>query len=115
MPRSWRVGIAAVALAAWSFERVEVQGLSMAPTYAPGDRLLLVRRYRAPRVGDLVALRDPRGGRRLVKRVAAVEGAMVRVAGDNWASSTDSRQFGPLPRAQLSHLVVRRYFKAPTP
>jgi len=44
----------------------------MEPTLAAGDRLL-VRRTQRPRRGDVVALRDPRDGHRvLVKRVAAL-------------------------------------------
>jgi signal peptidase I len=89
---------------------VVVVGTSMAPTYRPGDRLLLVRRLRRLRVGDLVAFDDPRGsGRRLVKRVQVVRGDLVNVVGDNVTSSTDSRDFGPVPASVIRHLVIRRY------
>src|SRR5579863_4076563 len=51
--------------------RVVVEGTSMLPTLAPGDRLVLVRCAR-PAPGDLVAVPDPRDPARvLVKRVAA--------------------------------------------
>ena len=106
---SWPIALAAAACA-WAFDRVEVHGTSMSPTFEPGDRLLLVRRLRRLRPGDLVALDDPRGtGDRLVKRVAAVRGDEVEVAGDNAPSSTDSRAFGAVPLASIRHLVVRRY------
>ena len=76
--------------------RVVVEGGSMRPVLEPGDRLLLVRRRRYP-PGAVVAVADPRDGRLLVKRVAAVtpEGRLV-VAGDEPEASTDSRTFGPV-------------------
>jgi len=111
-----RVALAAAGLAAWAFERVEVNGMSMSPTFEPGDRLLLVRRFRALRPGDLVAFDDPRGtGRRLVKRVAAVTDGGIEVAGDNAGASTDSREFGVVPAGSISHLVLRRYGSAASP
>jgi len=89
--------------------RVAVEGRSMRPTLEPGDRLLLVRR-RTYRPGAIVALVDPRDGRLLVKRVAAVtdDGRLV-VAGDDPAASTDSRTFGPVPRALVRGQAVHRY------
>lgn len=87
--------------------RVEVQGESMRPTLLPGDRLLVVRTLRRPRVGQLVVVGDPRApGRRLVKRVAAVEGRAAAVAGDNASASTDSAVFGPVV---VSARVLYRY------
>jgi nickel-type superoxide dismutase maturation protease len=106
---SWLL-VASVPLCRWAFDRIEVQGSSMEPTFAPGDRLLLVRRVRRVHLGDVVVLEDPRGsGRRLVKRVASVLGDEVAVLGDNPAASTDSRTFGSVPLASIHHLVVRRY------
>ena len=89
--------------------RVAVEGGSMRPALEPGDRLLLVRR-RAYRPGAVVAVADPRDGRLLVKRVAAVraDGRLV-VAGDDPAASTDSRTFGPIPPALVRGQAVRRY------
>jgi nickel-type superoxide dismutase maturation protease len=94
----------------WVFERVEVNGDSMAPTYLPGDRLLLVRRFRPLRAGDVVAFDDPRGSAgRIVKRVTSVSPGGVEVLGDNPGSSTDSRAFGPVPQRSVEYLVIRRY------
>ena len=90
--------------------RVRVTGDSMLPTLEPGDRLLCLPAWRL-RTGDLVAVRDPRdGGRLMVKRVTGVERAAVTVAGDNAAASTDSRAFGPVPRDLVVGRPAWRYF-----
>jgi nickel-type superoxide dismutase maturation protease len=108
--RLWLLASGVAVLCAWGLDRVEVVGSSMSPTFRHGDRLLLVRRLRRLREGDLVAFDDPRGtGRRLVKRVQSVQGDLVEVVGDNVASSTDSRDFGPVPVTSVRHLVAHRY------
>jgi len=87
----------------------------MAPTLLPGDRLL-VRRGVGPlratiRVGDLVAVVDPRRpDRTMVKRVAGFTAGGVIVHGDNAAASTDSRHFGPVDPAAVLGRVVYRYY-----
>jgi len=86
----------------------------MVPTLLPGDRVLVWRGIgplRPPiRVGDLVALGDPRAPDRLmVKRVAGVAGTEVFVGGDNQAASTDSRHFGPVSAAAIGGRVIYRY------
>jgi len=81
----------------------------MEPTLVGGDRILVLRR-RSPRVGDIVAVGDPRpGGRLLVKRVASVVGDQVDLEGDNPLSSTDSRDFGPVDRRAIVGRAVYRY------
>jgi len=103
------------ALSGWGLTRCEVDGLSMAPTLLPGDRLLLRRRLPGGRLrpGMLVAFADPRVGedRLLIKRVSAIDGEDVTVHGDNPAATTDSRQFGPIPRSSIDWVVVRRYLR----
>lgn len=94
--------------------RLRVTGESMVPTLVPGDRLLVVQGIGplrlAVRVGDLVALADPRDGRRImVKRVVGIAGGGIDVRGDNPAASTDSRHFGPVTPGHLRGRVVYRY------
>lgn len=96
--------------------RVEVTGASMQPAFDPGDRLVLLRGrgpWRAVRVGDVVALPDPRtrgrSPRMLVKRVAARNGSTVHVEGDNAAYSTDSRVFGAVDVGDIVGRAVYRY------
>ena len=104
-----RAGAAAGAVWRTCVCRVAVEGSSMMPTLAPGDRLLVVRLGR-PRPGDLVALRDPDDpARLLVKRIKARGPAGVEVRGDNEAASRDSRAVragGPFPAARKSRLPL---------
>jgi nickel-type superoxide dismutase maturation protease len=102
-----------------SVRRVEVAGDSMAPTFLPGERLVVVARPfgppSLPTAGAVVAVVDPRDpSRTLVKRVVAVDRDSGRfdVRGDNAAASTDSRAFGWVPRSSLVGRVVYRYAPA---
>lgn len=86
----------------------------MVPTLTPGDRVVVVRGLGpwrpAIRVGDLVALADPRDpGRTMIKRVVGFEADRVVVRGDNEPASTDSRHFGPVDAAGLRGRVIFRY------
>jgi nickel-type superoxide dismutase maturation protease len=106
------IGAAAVlALAALRrVDAVEVRGTSMAPSLLPGDRLLAIRIDGAPRVGEIVIAPDPRSpDRELVKRVAAVGPAGIRVRGDNRAATTDSETFGVLS-TRVRWRVLARYW-----
>ncbi len=93
--------------------RFRVEGDSMVPAFRPGDRLLVNRLayvLRGPRPGDVVVLRDPEvGGRLLLKRVAAVEGGRYVVLGDNADGSRDSRTFGPVRRGDIVGKALFRY------
>lgn len=92
-----------------STKRVVVTGGSMLPTFEPGDRLVVVPALRLE-VGDVVAARDPRQPERLlVKRVSRLGAGLVWLRGDNPTASTDSRDFGPLPRSAVAGRVVYRY------
>jgi nickel-type superoxide dismutase maturation protease len=94
--------------------RLQVTGESMVPTLLPGDRVVVLGGLGplrpAIRVGDLVALADPRlPARTMIKRVAGLEGRHLVVRGDNDAASTDSRHFGPVDRAAVRGRVLYRY------
>jgi len=94
--------------------RVRVEGASMLPTLEPGDRLLIVRprggHARPIEVGDLVVTADPRQATRLmVKRVAAVDGLMAELVGDNAEASTDSSVFGRVAVSDVQGRAVYRY------
>ncbi len=90
--------------------RVAVVGDSMRPALHPGDRLLALPVPRTQgRPGALVVTADPRGGRRLVKRVHARCGRWAELRGDNPAASTDSRELGAVALPPLVWRVRWRY------
>jgi nickel-type superoxide dismutase maturation protease len=67
------------------------------------------------RVGDVVVARRPdRPELEIVKRVQAIEpDGAIFLAGDNPASSTDSRHFGAVPRGHVLARVGWRYWPLP--
>jgi signal peptidase I len=113
---------AAFAFARYHPARVAIEGVSMAPTLLPGDWCLVVTPERFHR-DDVVVVEHPhRPGYEIVKRVTGVPGAVVGgrdlgedefwVEGDFAHRSTDSRDFGPVGRAQLKAKVVLVYWPA---
>ncbi len=85
----------------------------MLPALSPEERVVVNKMAywrSAPQPGDLVVLRDPRDHKRLlVKRIKgkSEDGWLVR--GDNPQSSTDSREFGPVPSNLIVGKVWFRY------
>jgi len=127
----------AIALVRRRLVVITVQGISMLPTYRPGERVL-VRRAGLDRVrrGDVVVVREPEDDRPagtgwMIKRLAAVPGdphpagdlpagateqdvpaGLFAVRGDNTGASYDSRYFGFLPASDLLGVVTRRFGSA---
>lgn len=93
------------------YRRIRVLGPSMAPTLRHGD-VVLARRDREPRVGDLVVVTwVTRPGQLSIKRVVGPPSAHGwRVEGDNQHASTDSRELGP---ATVHGVVVARLWPHP--
>ncbi len=103
-PRSLRPGaviiavvVLVVAVKYLVLDAVVVDGRSMLPRLKPGSVVLVLRvsygiknplgpgylaRWAAPRLGDVVAAANPRDGRVLVKRVAAVGPAELAVSAE---------------------------------
>ncbi|QEY31927.1 nickel-type superoxide dismutase maturation protease [Synechococcus sp. RSCCF101] len=96
-------------------DQCRVEGDSMLPALADGDRVIVrrwspvpssERRDLEPLVGAIVVLQHPlEPGTRLVKRVRSVCGAALDVRGDNASASRDSRQFGLVSAAALQGVV----------
>jgi signal peptidase I len=100
--------------------RIVVQGWSMYPTLAPGERVLfdtMAYRVERPRRGDVVLARHPeRPSMKLVKRVAAVPGDRVTTQSDDWRVEEGAGQAASLPDgaaapgAQVRTLNEDEYF-----
>lgn len=102
-----------VRLAEAFVRRVVVEGLSMAPTYAPGERLTARRRLGRVRVGDVVVVPDPRAPQRLLlKRCVARTRRTLELRGDNAAASTDSRDFGPVDERSVRWVLASSSWRA---
>ena len=102
----------------FGFEIVSVQGDSMFPAYAPGDKVLI--KYRSSdlqplHVGEVVILE--REGERMLKRIVRYEigghtgQGMVSVEGDNKEHSIDSRHWGAIPSRFVKARVLRKLKK----
>ncbi|WP_405897613.1 S26 family signal peptidase [Streptomyces sp. NBC_00727] len=142
----WVLGgaIALLAVARSSLLLITVEGISMEPSYADGDLLLMVRRPLArPRRGQAVVLWEPpgcdvpapraAGNRYAVKRLAATSGqpapagtagvvhgtpvpaGHVAVLGDNSARSTDSREWGVLRNDRVVGVILGRIRRSAAP
>ena len=89
----------------------------MAPTFNDGDWLLVWYAQRMQiHVGQLVVLRRPLDARAeaaslFIKRIAGTNESFVTVHGDNKNASTDSRQWGDIPREEIIGKVIGRYHR----
>jgi phage repressor protein C with HTH and peptisase S24 domain len=87
-----------------------VSGLSMIPTLAQGERLLV--RLDGPIViGDIAVFR--RADQFEIKRIARIEAEGVFVQGDNDLVSTDSRTYGLIPHDDVIGVTTYRLWPKP--
>ena len=102
----------------FGFEIVQVQGNSMLPAFAEGERVLI--KYRTSdlqpiHVGEVVMIE--REGELMLKRITRYEigghtgVGMVSVEGDNKAESIDSRHWGAVPSRFVKAKVVYKFRK----
>lgn len=83
----------------------------MSPTFEAGEVVLVNRLtywFSPPEIGDVVAVRDPRNRKVLIKRITGIEGQRYFVQGDNKKYSTDSRVFGMIGRLDIIGKVIQR-------
>lgn len=71
--------LAVVGLRAEVLEPVRVAGASMAPTLEQGDVVVVNKLDTEPARGDLITLRSPQDGERVLKRVVGVGGDVVAI------------------------------------
>ena len=89
--------------------KYKIIGESMYPILRSGDFVLVNRLaylYSAPKIGDIVAARDPRDGKIIIKRVIKIENTKYHVEGDNRTASTDSRDFGLIDKNNIIGKVI---------
>lgn len=69
----------------------------MYPTFREGNIVIVNRLaylFSNPKINDIVAVKDPRDNKVLIKRVEKIDDGSYFVVGDNKLHSTDSREFG---------------------
>ena len=87
-----------------------VSGLSMIPTLAPGERVLV--RLDGPIVlGDIVVFN--REQQFDIKRILRIEADGIFVQGDNDVVSTDSRTYGLIPHENVIGVATYRLWPKP--
>jgi signal peptidase I len=92
------------------YQMAVVSGLSMIPTLAPGERLLVLTN--GPVVlGDIVVFK--RADQFDVKRVLHIETDGIFAQGDNDLVSTDSRSYGLIPFDDVLGTVTYRLWPKP--
>ena len=88
------------------FSRLEIEGSSMAPNFAEGERVF-VSSFSEVIEGDVAVFQQD--SLKIMKRVHEVNGDKFFVLGDNPNESTDSRTLGWLGKKQLLGKVLFKY------
>ena len=113
--------IAALFIKIFILDFMIAEGYSMVPAIEPGAILVVCRvsygfrlpgartyliQWRTPRIGDVVVFYTPTG-KIAVKRLANIKpGEMFYALGDNAPQSYDSRNYGPVPKANIIGRVL---------
>ena len=84
-----------------------VDGDSMLPALKPGDRVIAIP-YRGEQLqsGAVVVMTHPNQVKLIIKRLSAPCKGGWWVLGDNPASSSDSRQFGPVAATAIRAIAT---------
>ena len=81
----------------------------MSPTLNHGDEVLVNRLsflFFKPKIGQVIALRDPRDKKVLIKRISKIQAKKYFVEGDNKQNSTDSRKFGMIEKSDIIGKII---------
>ena len=86
-----------------------IKGNSMFPTLRSGDKIFVNRIayiLSKPKIDDIVAVKDPRDRKVLIKRIKKIDNAKFFILGDNKTHSTDSREFGMIEKKDIIGKIV---------
>ena len=102
-----------VALIAFLFPLIEVEGFSMFPTYKDGEFLHGYRFFRTLKVGDVVVYKLKRNGEKriVIKRISDIKGDTIYLLGDNFDESYDSRNYGYVPKKDIVCKIIEQRSK----
>ena len=92
-------------------KRFVIEGQSMLPTLKPGDQVLVdVKTHlrRSLRPSEIVLFRQPNGELLMAKRIQSIDKEGLWVCGDNESQSSDSRDFGRVPMANVIGVVCEK-------
>lgn len=81
----------------------------MTPTLKQGQNVLVNKLsylFSKPKIKDIVAVKDPRNQKILIKRVSKISKNKLYVRGDNKKASTDSRSFGWVSKNAIIGKVI---------
>lgn len=90
-----------------------IHGPSMLPEFKPGSLVLVEKlsyRFRNPARGEVIVFSSPLGEQHIGRVIKEVETRMYWVEGDNTEESTDSRQFGPVAKSDITGRVIWRVY-----
>jgi nickel-type superoxide dismutase maturation protease len=98
----------------FSFSRFKIAGHSMEPLFKAGDRVIINRLayiFTKPRVGDIVAVRNPKERNKILLKKIKNEQPKNQyfVVGINPVDSHDSRTFGSVGKDLILGKVWFRY------
>ena len=77
----------------------------MIPRIKPGQ-FVLIRKTKKIKENDLILFQHPFKGIKLVKRVDHIEQGMIYALGENKEESSDSREFGYIPKELVIGKVI---------
>lgn len=80
----------------------------MLPSLSSGKKVLARKKwfFCTIKKDDVIALKDPRDGKVLIKRVKDIKRRNYFVVGDNAGESTDSREFGWIKENDIIGKVI---------
>lgn len=80
----------------------------MSPELSEGQKVLVQKKmfFCKFKKENMVALKDPRDGRVIIKRIKNIKNKDYFVVGDNAGESTDSREFGWIKESDIIGKVI---------